>query len=157
MPEFSLNTNWLIPAPVEAVWSCLIDTENWPSWWKYVISVEEIEPGDASGINNIRRYYWRTCLPYTLMLNLCVTEIETRRFVAVKVDGDLQGHGYCQLCPDSTDNYTEVEFRWQVQTRKPWMNRFATLAAPIFAWNHARVMKSGEESLIRYLSTVKNL
>lgn len=156
MPEFSLNTKWLIPAPVEAVWSCLVDTKSWPSWWKYVASVEEIEPGDAAGLNNVRRYCWHTCLPYSLTLNLRVTEIQPCRLVTVKVNGDLQGYGCCQLCSDLATNHTKVEFKWQVQTCKPWMSRFTALAAPVFAWNHARVMKSGEESLIRYLSTVKN-
>ena len=156
MPEFSLNTTWLIPASVEAVWSRLIDTENWPSWWKYVASVEEIEPGDATGLNNVGQYCWRTSLPYSLLVNLRVTEIQPLRLITVNVSGDLQGCGRCQLYSDSVTRQTRVEFKWQVQTCKPWMNRLAAVAAPIFEWNHARVMKSGEESLIRHLATVKN-
>jgi len=155
MPEFCLNTIWSIPASIEAVWQCLIDTESWPSWWKYLSTVEETETGDGSGLNNVRRYRWRTCLPYTLMFSLRVTEIQPCHVVAVEVNGDLQGDGRCYLYPDPVTGDTRVEFHWHVQTRKPWMNWFTKLTAPIFAWNHDRVMKHGEQSLIRHLSTVK--
>lgn len=150
MPQFSLTTTWLIPAPVEAVWSCLIDTQAWPSWWKYVVAVEEMAAGDSSGINNIRQYYWRTCLPYSLMLNLCVTQIQAPHLVVVEVKGDLKGNGSCRLSPIAAADHTRVEFNWEVQTCKPWMNWFSTLTRPVFAWNHAQVMRLGEQGLIRY-------
>ncbi|CAA9892936.1 conserved hypothetical protein [Candidatus Methylobacter favarea] len=156
MPKFHLTTFWLIPAPVKTVWSCLVDTETWPSWWKYVIAVEQMEEGDINGINNVRRYYWRTCLPYSLMLNLRVTQIQANRFINVEVTGDLQGEGICQLTSAGSTNQTQVEFKWRVYTCKPWMNWFASLTRPIFAWNHARVMKKGEQSLIQHLATMKN-
>ena len=153
MPQFSLTTTWLIPAPVDAVWSCLIDTRTWPSWWKYVDAVEEMSAGDSSGINNIRQYYWHTCLPYSLMLNLCVTQIQAPHLVIVEVKGDLQGEGICRLSPIPAADHTRVEFNWEVQTCKPWMNWFSPLTRPIFAWNHAQVMKLGEQGLIRYFNS----
>ncbi|MGZ8193479.1 MAG: SRPBCC family protein, partial [Methylobacter sp.] len=133
MPKFHLTTIWLIPAPVKTVWSCLVDTETWPSWWKYVIAVEQTAEGDSSGINNIRRYYWRTCLPYSLMLNLRVTQIQANRFINVKVTGDLQGDGSCRLSSISAAGHTQVEFNWNVQTCKPWMNWCTLLTRPVFA------------------------
>jgi hypothetical protein len=156
MPKFYLTTIWLIPAPVKTVWSCLVDTETWPSWWKYVVAVEQTAEGDSSGVNNVRQYYWRTCLPYSLMLNLRVTQIQPYRLIGVEVTGDLQGDGSCQLTSVVSTAQTEVEFKWHVYTCKPWMNWFTALTSPIFAWNHARVMKRGEQSLIQHLTTIKN-
>ncbi len=153
MPQFSLITTWLIPAHVEAVWSCLIDTEAWPSWWKYVVAVEEMATGDSSGINNIRRYFWRTCLPYNLMLNLRITQIQAPDLIVVEVKGDLQGNGRCRLSPLPAASHTRVEFTWDVQTCKPWMNWFTKLTRPVFIWNHARVMSFGEQGLIRYFNS----
>jgi hypothetical protein len=153
MPKFYLTTIWLIPAPVKTVWSCLVDTETWPAWWKYVVAVEQTAEGDSSGINNIRQYYWRTCLPYSLMLNLRVTQIQPYHLICVEVTGDLQGDGSCQLTSIGSTNQTEVEFKWHVQTCKPWMNWCTTLTRPVFAWNHARVMKLGEQGLIRYFNS----
>ena len=119
MPEFSLHTTWSIPASIEQVWSCLIDTENWPSWWKYVQTVEETESGDGSGLNNVRHYCWGTCLPYSLNLNIRVTEIQPCHHIAVDVKGDLQGDGRCRIYPDPVTGSTQVEFQWHVQTHKP--------------------------------------
>lgn len=154
MPAFFLTTVWTIPAPIEKVWLCLLDTENWCNWWHYVVKVEETEIGDLSGLNNSRRYLWRTCLPYSLMLNLRVTELHAYQLVSVEVTGDLYGQGCCRLFP-VMHSITQIEFNWNVSTCKPWMNHFSWLLRPIFTWNHARVMQNGEQSLIRYLTTKK--
>jgi hypothetical protein len=156
MPEFSLTTIWSIPAPVEDVWACLVETETWPLWWKYVVAVEQTATGDSAGINNIRRFKWHTCLPYQLLLNLRVTEIRPFHFIAVAVTGDLQGRGCCQLVYQPASTMTQVEFQWHVQTCKPWMSCLTLLTRPIFVWNHNRVMERGEQDLIRYLATVNN-
>lgn len=152
MPDFSLTSIWLIPAPVEDVWSCLVETDAWPNWWKYVEAVEETAPGEPSGLNNIRHYYWHTCLPYCLTLSLRVTKIDPRHLVAVEVSGDLKGDGCCQLSYQPSAAQTRVVFHWNVQTCKPWMNWFTALTRPVFTWNHNRVMKQGEQGLIRHLA-----
>ena len=154
MPQFSLTTTWTIPAPIEKVWLCLLDTENWTVWWDYVVNVEETSRGELSGLNNTRRYLWRTCLPYTLLLDLRVTQLQAYQRVSVEVSGDLQGQGCCQL--SSVDvAITQIEFNWNVATCKPWMNHFTWLTRPIFVWNHTKVMQCGEQSLIRYLTNKK--
>lgn len=152
MPEFSLTTIWQIPASIESVWSCLIHTEAWPSWWKYVIAVDEISAGDPTGLNNVRHYVWRTALPYRLAIDLRVTELQSCNLVAVEVCGDLRGKGVCQFSSHTASAETEVRFHWHVHTCKPWMNWFGDLIRPIFIWNHGKVMKSGEEGLIRRLT-----
>ena len=154
-PEFLLTTTWSIPASLELVWLSLVDTENWPSWWEHVVSVTELSPGRPNGINNIRQYHWRTCLPYHLLLNLRVVEAQPFRRLAVEVSGDLAGSGSCDIAWDSSAGRTNVEFLWQVQPCKDWMKSFTILAKPIFTWNHNQVMKHGEQGLIRHLSTIK--
>lgn len=156
LTDFHLTSTWSIPASVETVWERLVDTETWPSWWTYVVSVEQIAGGDVSGINNSRHYHWRTCLPYHLLLTIQVTEIQPFHHINVDVTGDLQGTGCCQLSFDPIIKLTQVKFRWQVKTCKPWMNKLAFLSRPVFTWNHDRVMKCGEESLIRSLSPYPN-
>lgn len=154
MTHFLLKTTWLIPAPIGSVWHCLIHTESWPSWWKYVESVEELEPGSPKGIHNKRKYRWRTCLPYCLHLELLVTELNPNKSATVSVSGDLSGTGHCEL--SITPDFTRVEFHWQVRTSKTWMSWIGSLARPVFEWNHARVMKQGEQGLIEHLSALKN-
>lgn len=153
MSRFFLTTTWLIPAPLHTVWSCLIDTETWPSWWKYVAAVDEMARGEESGIDNIQRYHWRTSLPYSLILDLRVTQIQTHQLIVVDVKGDLDGNGRCRFSFIPATNHTLIEFDWDVQTCKSWMNWLTILTRPIFIWNHARVMKNGEQGLIQCVTS----
>ena len=34
--RFDLVTTWHLAAPLEAVWVALVQTEEWPSWWRAV-------------------------------------------------------------------------------------------------------------------------
>ena len=154
MTGFCLTTVWHIPAPVEQVWDCLIHTESWPDWWRYVAQVQEHASGSKTGVDNKRRYCWRTALPYRLNLEMTLTRIEPCRAVAVSVAGDLRGTGECRLTAETA--VTRVQFDWRVQTCKPWMNRFGPLIRPVFEWNHRQVMKQGEQDLIDHLSALKN-
>ena len=150
MPNYSLTTHWKIPAPIESVWLAMLDTEQWPTWWRYVKQVKEIKSGNSFGINSIRRYFWKTRLPYQLILDLEVTQLAPYESINVKVNGDLEGNGYCKLSTDQQS--TSILFIWNVKTCKYWMNRFPIISQPIFIWNHQQVMKQGEKSLIQRLS-----
>lgn len=152
LSDFSLVTRWLIPAPVDRVWNCLVATENWPSWWEYVDLVEETEAGNSSGIGNVRRYLWRTCLPYDLAINLRVTGVRPYESVMVEVTGDLIGSGSCSIAYQKNEAATELTFIWSVSLVTPWMKLLASVARPLLVWNHEKVMKSGEQGLIRYLT-----
>ena len=152
MSIFTLTTRWSIPEPIDAVWDCLVATENWSSWWPYVAMVEQMATGDLSGIGNVRRYRWRTCLPYDLTIKMRVTEIRRYQSVVVEVAGDLIGGGSCMIIAHGSESETELVFNWNVKLVKPWMKLLAGVARPLFVWNHQRVMKSGEQGLIRHLS-----
>ena len=149
MAYFSLQTTWQIPAPDDVVWKIVSDTEQWPLWWKYVRKVEELSPGDPSGVNNLRRYYWSTCLPYQLILDLCITRIEPCKLIETSVSGDLEGEGRCLF--SRRNNLTILRYDWNVELCKPWMKWFAPIARPVFEWNHQQVMKQGEQSLIQHI------
>ena len=44
MAQFALITKWHVEAPQAAVWEAIYDTDRWPEWWPYVMSVEELAP-----------------------------------------------------------------------------------------------------------------
>jgi hypothetical protein len=157
MSDFSLTTRWWIPAPVEDVWDCLIATENWPSWWEYVAMVDETATGNSLGIHNVRSYLWRTCLPYDLALDLRVTSMCPYRSITAEVTGDLVGRGECSLTYQEEEAATELIFIWNVSLAKSWMKWLSGVARPVFVWNHERVMKSGEEGMIRHLAAHSEL
>ncbi|MGR9072593.1 MAG: SRPBCC family protein [Gammaproteobacteria bacterium] len=151
MIRFYLKTEWKIPFPLQITWDAIMQTEEWPRWWKYVKKVEVLEPGEASGLNSVTRFHWTTRLPYRLTLDLKLTRIETRRLLETAVTGDLTGRGRCVLT--AQPDYTAVLFIWEVSPCRSWMNFFSPVARTAFEWNHRQVMLEGEKSLIRRLSS----
>ena len=151
MTTFHLTTIWKIQASIESCWFSIIDVETWPSWWKYVDKVIEIKRGDASGINTTHQYDWSTCLPYHLVFNLRVTKLVPYKLIAFEAQGDLTGNGYCKFT--HKNNQTNIKFVWNVRASKPWMSFIASIAGPVFEWNHRLVMRSGLQSLIQRLNS----
>ena len=150
MAEYLLITTWHLQAPIEMVWDTLYHSERWPLWWRYVKQVEDIKTGNRDGLHSVRRYTWRTCLPYTLRFDLLATRIEPCVAFEAAVSGDLEGNGRCLL--SSEGPLTTVCYEWNVCTCIPWMNGLAPLAKPLFEWNHQRVMQAGGEGLARWLA-----
>ena len=63
--------------------------------------------------------------------------------------GELEGVGIWIF--NHENGVTHVQYDWQVKTTKAWMNLFAPIARPIFAWNHDKVMESGYVGLKKRL------
>ena len=145
MAEFSFVTRWSFKAPIERVFEHLADTERWPTWWKYVAKVEVLEPGDSKGVGRVLRMTWRTRLPYSLSFTIKSTVVDPPCYMEARADGELVGSGIWRL--RQVDDITDVRYDWEVRTTKFWMNLFAPIARPLFSWNHAGVMKAGEDAL----------
>ena len=147
--EYRLLTLWKLAAPRQAVYDAVRDSLDWPSWWPGSEQVEELAPGDATGIGSLRRYVWKGRLPYTLTFVARATRIEDPRLLAADVEGDLNGWGRWTF--SQVGGVTTVRYEWQVRTTKAWMNAIAPLTKSIFAHNHHAMMRSGGEGLARRL------
>lgn len=133
----------------ERVWDALVEPQAWPAWWRYVTRVVLLTPGDADGIGAVRRYTWTSRLPYRLTFDMTTTRIEPRTAIEGVASGELQGTGRWRL--HAGERGMHVRYAWTVSTRKRWMNAFAPLLAPLFAWNHDQVMAEGARGLARHL------
>ena len=149
MAEYHFVSTWQIQAPIERVWEEIYHAKRWPSWWKYVAGVEELEPGAADGTGTRMRLLFRTLLPYTLGFEVTVTRVRPPSLLEADASGELEGSGRWRLT--STGGGTLVRYNWDVRTTEPWMNLLAPLARPAFKWNHDAVMREGGESLARRL------
>ncbi len=149
MPEYVFESVWRIAAPIEAVWEAIYHSERWPTWWKDVERVDELVHGDDNGVGNVRRYLWKTRLPYKLAFEMRVTRVQRPVALDGVATGELHGVGLWRLQADG--DVTVVRYTWQVRTTKWWMNIFAPLARPIFAWNHQAVLRAGAEGLAHLL------
>lgn len=149
MSHYAFVTRWRVQAPPEAVWELLHDAEAWPSWWRGVERVEALAAGDARGLGAVRRFTWKSALPYRLAFEMQVSELERPRILAGRASGELEGVGRWTLEPDG--GWTRVRYEWTVRTTKAWMNALAPLLKPAFRWNHDLVMRRGAEGLGRRL------
>ena len=149
MSSYEFISIWIIDAPLQQVWETIKASDAWPTWWRGVISVVEIKPGDDNGVGAIHRSTWKSALPYKLEFDSEIIRIEERKLIEAHAFGELDGHGLWQFA--ETVSGTRVQYDWEVQTTKSWMNLIAPLARPLFKWNHDVIMRWGEEGLKKRL------
>lgn len=147
--RYHLVTRWQFDAPLEEVWDAIYHAEDWPSWWKGVVSVETLERGDGAGRGGRQRFVWKSVLPYRLTFATRVTCVEPLRLLEGWVEGELEGVGSWKFSQDA--GLTTVCFDWQVRTTRPWMNLLSPLAKSLFRWNHNALMRAGGRGLARHL------
>ena len=152
MAKYRFVTIWHVRAPIESVWNEIYHTEFWPTWWKGVESVVELERGDKDGIGSVRRYTWKSLLPYKLTFDMRTVRVEPMSIIEAVATGELKGKGLWQFSVDRTG--TVARYDWEVETTKFWMNMLSPLARPLFKWNHNVVMGWGAEGLRKRLGAV---
>lgn len=149
MAHYSFLTTWLLDAPRERVWEAIYDQKSWPSWWRGVEEVHEIEPGEDGGVGSISRMVWKSLLPYRVEFEVTTTRVERPHLLEADAVGELAGVGRWRLFEHG--GATAVLYEWNVATTKPWMNLLAPFARPAFEWNHDWVMARGGEGIARLL------
>lgn len=150
--QYSFITHWRIKAPLQDVWNAIYLSEEWPNWWKGVVSVVETVKGDERGIGSIRIYKLRSPMAYTLSFKLELTERIDQQLLKGTATGELAGTGSWHFA-EEPGNITHISCHWNVHTTVRWMNTFAFLLRPLFTYNHNAVMRQGAQSLAKKLRT----
>ncbi len=148
--KYSFITKWQIKAPIQAVWDAIYESTEWPQWWKGVLAVKVLEKGSANGIDGIRRYTWKSILPYELTFNMQLTQRLDLELLKGTAYGELEGEGTWLFREEN--GITHVQYNWDVFTTKPWMNYLSFLLKPAFKYNHNVVMRWGAEGLAKKLN-----
>jgi len=148
--EFEYVSHWQLAAPVDAVWRALIETEHWPSWWRYVKRVESLRRGDADGLGAVDRITWTSRLPYGFTFDVEVVESRRHERLRGVARGQLEGVGSWELTDDASGT-TSLRYTWQLALNTRWMRLTAPLMAPVFRWNHEGVMHAGAQGVARHL------
>ena len=65
--SYRFLSTWLLESPREPVWDAIFDKKSWPTWWRGVELVIELDPGDDDGVGSHSRLTWRSKLPYDLV------------------------------------------------------------------------------------------
>jgi Polyketide cyclase / dehydrase and lipid transport len=149
MTDYHFVSNWRLQAPIDQVWEEIFHTERWPSWWRYVHRVDQLDPGDADGLGKRQHLVFTTRLPYRLGFEIHVRRIQPPTILEADATGELEGVGRWTLGRD--DGGTLVRYDWAVRTTRWWMNLAAPVARPVFAWNHDALMREAAQGLARRL------
>lgn len=139
--EYRFLSAWLLEAPREPVWDAIYDQRSWPSWWRGVKEVIELDPGDETGVGSHSRLTWRSRLPYDLVFEARTRVVEKPYLIEADASGELAGKGRWRLFEQA--GVTAALYEWNVHTTKRWMNALAPALRPVFAANHDWVMRNG--------------
>jgi uncharacterized protein YndB with AHSA1/START domain len=142
-------SHWSLAAPIDRVWDALYEVAAWPQWWPYVLAVDEVEKGLPTGVGAVRRFRWGSALPYQLSFTMRTTVVERPHRLEGEASGELVGVGRWRL--REAAGATHVQYDWQVETGRAWMSMLAPVLAPVFRWNHGKVMAAGARGLAQYL------
>lgn len=148
--HFRFRTVWSLPQPGEVVWRALETPTSWPRWWPGCLIVEPLAPAPPQRPGRCFRFHWRGALPYRLVMDVRIDESEPAQRMTGQVDGVLAGTAEWTLWREADE--TRVGFDFSVSGRQPWMAHMASLARPLFRWNHEGLMARGEAGLRRWLS-----
>ena len=149
MAAYEFVTIWRVYAPIEKVWNEIYYSEHWPEWWRGVEEVTELREGDDLGVGSIRRYVWKSLLPYRLSFDVETVRVEPPNVLEGRAFGELKGTGLWTISENG--DKTQARYDWKVDTTKEWMNILAPLARPVFKWNHDIVMSWGARGLEKRL------
>jgi hypothetical protein len=84
MTDYHFVTTWRLHT---------LHTERWPSWWKYVHRVDQLDPGDADGLGRRQHLEFTTRLPYRLGFNIQVRHLQPSTTLEAVATGELEGVG----------------------------------------------------------------
>lgn len=152
MPEtrFELVSEWRLAFPLERVWAEISSPDAWPQWWRAVKKVEVLSNGGPDGIGAVRRFTWRTALPYELSFDMTATRVEPMSILEGRAKGELDGTGLWTLRREGEG--TLVRYDWNIDITIPWQVALAPILRPAYRWNHNVVMGWGEIDIIKRLS-----
>jgi hypothetical protein len=146
---YSFLTTWLLESSRDDVWRVLKEPVCWPEWWRGVVRVSELDPGDERKVGSRYRVAWRSRIPYELVFDFTVHRVDEPCCMAGEAAGDLRGSGTWRLFEQG--DLTAVVYEWKVDTTKRWMRLMRPFARPLFEYNHDLVMRWGGEGLARRL------
>ena len=138
-------TDWRFRAPLQKVWSVVLDIERYPGWWKNFRRVA-ITRGDGKSVGSVIQFEVRGSLPYSLNYALEVREADEYRRILLQSTGDLVGTGRWEFS-EPEPSVVKAVYYWDVATTNPILNLIAPLAKGALARNHERVMANGYAAL----------
>ena len=99
MSSYQFLTIWKVEANQQKVWDLIFNSDRWPDWWRGVEKVDHLRDGDANHIGAIRRYTWKSKLPYRLVFDMETTSVEPISIIEgrILVNYKVKANGRCHM------------------------------------------------------------
>lgn len=144
--DYHFITRWRVESTPEEISDILQDAQGLARWWPSVyLQVEELEPGDESGVGRVSSLLTKGWLPYTLRWKFRVTESSYPHGFTLRAFGDFEGEGRWTFEPAAP--FVNITYDWKIRADKPLLKALSSLLKPLFAANHEWAMARGLESL----------
>ena len=143
--DYHFITVWRVGGTVEEIMEILANGPDLARWWPSVyLDVQELVPGDESGLGKDISLYTKGWLPYTLRWSFRVSDVRQNGFT-IEASGDFEGRGIWTFVQDGPE--VVIIYDWKIRAHRPMLRSLSFLLKPIFAANHRSVMAQGETSL----------
>ena len=143
--RYRFRTVWELPgARPAAVYSVLVEAEDYPSWWPQVR--EARRTGADTGAAR-----FRSRLPFDLRVVVRETCRDPRTgVIEATMSGDLCGGTRWTVLSDGHGGSRAVHEQ-DVEVAKPLLRLLSVPARPLLLANHALMMRAGRRGLLRRL------
>jgi uncharacterized protein YndB with AHSA1/START domain len=145
--SYHFITEWKISASSQEVFDIIADVDHLTEWWPsvYLDVKERIKGDDSNGKGRLLELYTKGFLPYTLIWQFKVVDVQEPHQIIIEALGDFEGQGRWTFTNDGQE--TLVKYNWQIVAKKPILKHLSFLLKPIFSANHYWAMKQGFTSL----------
>ncbi|MGK5529286.1 SRPBCC family protein [Streptomyces sp. URMC 129] len=141
--RYRFNDDWWVGAPPGAVYAVLERPEDYPRWWREIRHV--VRTGPDTGLARFRSF-----LPFSLRVGVRAGRRDPAAgLIEVLLSGDLDGWVRWTISPSGTGS--AVRYEQDTALRKPLLRHLSLPARPVFAANHALMMRSGRRGLRAWL------
>jgi hypothetical protein len=144
--DYHFITHWRVPGTIQEIFGIIANASDLVRWWPSVyLDVQQLQPGDESGVGKIVKLYTKGWLPYTLRWQFRVTEARVPYGFSLEAWGDFVGRGVWTF--EQEGPWVNITYDWRIRADKPLLRYLSFLFKSLFAANHRWAMARGEESL----------
>jgi uncharacterized protein YndB with AHSA1/START domain len=143
---YRFRSNWELDASRAQVFDVLRKGENYERWWPQVRRSTRLS-------DETYELVARSFLPYELRMVATESIVdEDTGVLEANLDGDLEGFSRWTLT--ERGDKTFALFDEEVVTHKRLLNVLSPVVKPLLRYNHAVMMRQGEQGLRRYLASL---
>ena len=142
--SFGFDDRWRFPVSRHELWRTLRDTERYQQWWGWLreFDAPALEAGSCA------HAVIGPPLPYSLSVQITITDVVPAESISTRVSGDLAGSAALYLADGSGSTpgtWCEARLVWDLDLHHRVVGPAARLLRPLLEWGHRWVVHTGIE------------